>query len=59
LFQPQKPVILSAAEEKISTEKVEEQPAGEATPGKSEQPTSTTSRLLEAKRRAQQRKERE
>ncbi|MBI3852197.1 MAG: VWA domain-containing protein [Verrucomicrobia bacterium] len=59
LFQPQKPVSLPAAGEQTSTEKIEEHSAGETMLETPEERTSTTSRLLEAKRRAQQRKERE
>ena len=54
LFRPQTPVVLPTKQESTTPNEVEAQPAAEAAkpPG---EPTSTTSRLLEAKRRAQRR----
>ncbi len=57
LFQPEKPVLLAAAENKVEPNGMQGRPARENVPPKPEEPASTTSRLLEAKRRAQQRKE--
>jgi len=59
LFSPQKPVVLVPAEGEAAAPRSGARPPGEA-PGpvaSGELPSSTTSRLLEAKRRAQQRKD--
>jgi hypothetical protein len=58
LFRPQTPVVLPTKPESPAPQEVESQSVAEAArpPG---EPTSTTSRLLEAKRRAQRREKQE
>lgn len=60
LFRPQKPVILPAAQDfsaPVGTPAEESKPMPEPESEAKPPPTSTTSRLLDAKRRAQRRKE--
>jgi uncharacterized membrane protein len=57
LFRPQRPVVIIPARKEPVPSVADSRPVTEAPPSSVEQPVSTTSRLLEAKRRAQQRKQ--
>jgi uncharacterized membrane protein len=56
LFRPQNPVVIPIKEAEVKPQQVVSQPATETGTAKPEPPVSTTSRLLDAKRRAQQKK---
>jgi len=55
LFRPQRPVVVIPARQEPVAPSSETRPAADEQPT-ADQPVSTASRLLEAKRRAQQRK---